>query len=76
MFGQRLSEFLQSEKGSVVFSQMMRTLTNYCLKSETNVKNHFINNKVFDKDRIILSNLRSAPIIGLVAKSFYNADPR
>ena len=76
VFGQRLSEFLQSEKGSVVFSQMMRTLTNYCLKSETNVKNHFINNKVFDKDRIILSNLRSAPIIGLVAKSFYNADPR
>ena len=76
VFGQRLSEFLQSEKGSVVFSQMMRTLTNYCLKSETNVKNHFINNKVFDKDRIILSNLRSAPIIGLVAKSFYNANPR
>ena len=41
------------------------------------IENHFINNKVFDKDRIILSNLRSAPIIGLAAKSFfYNVSPR
>ena len=77
VFGQRLSEFLQSEKGTVVFSQMIETLTNNCLKSQAKIKNHFINNKVFDKDRIILSNLRSAPIIGLAAKSFfYNVSPR
>ena len=77
VIGQRLSEFLQSEKGTVVFSQIIETLTNNCLKSQAKIKNHFINNKVFDKDRIILSNLRSAPIIGLAAKSFfYNVSPR
>ena len=77
VFGQRLSEFLQSEKGTVVFYQMIEALTNNCLKSQAKIKNHFINNKVFDKDRIILSNLRSAPIIGLAAKSFfYNVSPR
>ena len=62
------SVFLQSDKGSIVFSEMIRSLSYNCINSETEIKNRFIKNEVFDKNRLILSNLRSAPIIGLAAK--------
>ena len=68
VIGQRLSDFLQSDKGSIVFSEMIRSLSYNCINSETEIKNRFIKNEVFDKNRLILSNLRSAPIIGLAAK--------
>ena len=47
---------------------MIRSLSYNCINSETEIKNRFIKNEVFDKNRLILSNLRSAPIIGLAAK--------
>jgi hypothetical protein len=69
VIGQRLSDFLQSDQGAIIFSELIETLFINCMNSETEIKNHFINNEGFDKDRIVLSNLRSAPIIGLAAKS-------
>jgi hypothetical protein len=69
VIGQRVSDFLQSDQGAIIFSEVIETLFINCMNSETEIKNHFINNEGFDKDRIVLSNLRSAPIIGLAAKS-------
>ena len=68
VIGQRLSDFLQSDKGSIVFSEMIRSLSYNCLNSEKEIINHYTKNEVFDKNRLILSNLRAAPIIGLAAK--------
>ena len=68
VIGQRLSDFLQSDKGSIIFSEMIRSLSYNCLNSEKEIINHYTKNEVFDKNRLILSNLRAAPIIGLAAK--------
>jgi len=68
VIGQRLSQFLQSEEGKSTYKAVMKTLTNQCADAHSAISDHFLVNGEFDSSRIILSDLRAAPIIGLGAK--------
>ena len=68
VIGQRLSDFLQSDKGSIVYDEMINSLSYNCLNSDTEIINHYTKNEVFNNNLLILSKLREAPIIGLAAK--------
>ena len=68
VIGQRLSQFLQSEEGKPTYKAVMKTLTNQCADAHSAISDHFLVNGEFDSSRIILSDLRAAPIIGLGAK--------
>ena len=70
VIGQRLSAFLQTEEGSVIYSTMLDSLTQMTLESDVLIQEHFMHNDQFDKNRIILSDLRFSPIIGLGAKAW------
>lgn len=68
VIGQRLSQFLQSEEGKLTYKAVIKTLTNQCADAHSAISDHFLVNGDFDSSRIILSDLRAAPIIGLGAK--------
>ena len=70
IIGQRLSAFLQTQEGSVIYSAMLDSLTQMALESNVLIQEHFIDNDQFDENRIILSDLRFSPIIGLGAKAW------
>ncbi len=68
VIGQRLSQFLQSDEGKPTYKAVLKTLTNQCADAHSAISDHFLVNGEFDSSRIILSDLRAAPIIGLGAK--------
>jgi len=70
VIGQRLSTFLQTEEGSVIYSAMLDSLTQMTLEANVLTQHHFMDNDQFDENRIILSDLRFSPIIGLGAKAW------
>ena len=49
---------------------MLDSLTQMTLESDVLIQEHFMHNDQFDKNRIILSDLRFSPIIGLGAKAW------
>jgi len=68
IIGQKLSTFLQSKIGKDIYNFIVSELKSQCSKANPIVKAHFINNEKFISKRILLSNLREAPIIGMGAK--------
>ncbi len=72
VIGQRLSQFFQSEEGKAIFDAVIEGLTLQCSNANDTIAAHFLNHGKFNQDRIILSNLRAAPIIGLGAKAWLN----
>ena len=68
VIGQRLSQFLQSGEGQPIFNAMMEELTKQCADSHSEISDHFLIDGKFDLNRIVLSELRAAPIIGLGTK--------
>jgi len=68
VIGQRLSEFLQSEEGMTIHKAMMAELTEQCLNAGSPISDHYLSGGEFNPERLIMSNLRAAPIIGLGAK--------
>ena len=68
IIGQRLSTYLQSKIGSNIYNSIVSGLKNQCSKANPIIKAHFIKNENFISKRILLSELREAPIIGMGAK--------
>ncbi|MEA1881770.1 MAG: hypothetical protein U9N31_05155 [Candidatus Marinimicrobia bacterium] len=68
VIGQRLSQFLQSEEGMTIYHAMIAELKHQCSNAESPLSDHYLSTGEFNSDRLVLSNLRSAPIIGLGAK--------
>ena len=68
VIGQRLSQFLQSEEGITIYHAMIAELKHQCSNAESPLSDHYLSAGEFNSDRFVLSNLRSAPIIGLGAK--------
>ena len=68
IIGQKLATFLQSKIGKDIYYFIVSELKSQCSKANPIVKAHFINNEKFISKRILLSNLREAPIIGMGAK--------
>ena len=65
VIGQRLSQFFNSKAGKNIFEQIKTDFDELCIGHGGIIKEHFL-----DNDRIVLSNLREAPIIGLGAKAW------
>ena len=70
VIGQRLSHFLQSEEGRPIYKAVIEQLTIQCSNAQAEISAHFLVDGEFDSGRIVLSNLRAAPIIGLGAKAW------
>ena len=68
VIGQKLSTFLQSKIGNDVYDSIVSGLIDQCSKANPKIKAHFIKKGTFISKRILLSNLREAPIIGMGAK--------
>ena len=68
IIGQKLSTFLQSKIGNDIYNSIVSGLKDQCSKANPIVKAHFIKNENFISKRILLSELREAPIIGMGAK--------
>ena len=65
VIGQRLSQYLNSNVGINIFQQVKTSFNELCAHHGGAIKEHFLND-----DRIVLSNLREAPIIGLGSKAW------
>ena len=65
VIGQRLSEYLNSKVGNNIFEQIKTDFIELCAHHGGAIKEHFLND-----DRIVLSSLREAPIIGLGSKAW------
>ena len=72
VIGQRLSQFLQSEDGDLIYQSMIGELKDKCLNAAVAISNYYIVDGEFNNDIIVMSNLRAAPIIGLGAKVWMN----
>ena len=72
VIGQRLSQFLQSENGNTINQSMRSMLKQKCLTAKSPIIKHYLLEDEFNPERLIMSNLRSAPIIGLGAKMWMN----
>ncbi|MBN4080915.1 ROK family protein [Caldithrix abyssi] len=70
VIGQRLAEFLRSDDGYSVYQSVLMTLSSTISTLDENVKNHYLVDGQFNEALMVLSNLRSAPIIGLGAKAW------
>ncbi|MDP6339750.1 MAG: hypothetical protein QF842_05430 [Candidatus Marinimicrobia bacterium] len=68
VIGQRLSQFLQSEDGEAIHQTMVADLVQQCLSADNSISDHFLIDGEFNQDRIFMSDLRVAPIIGLGTK--------
>jgi predicted NBD/HSP70 family sugar kinase len=68
IIGQKLSTFLQSKIGHDIYNSIISELKDQCSIANPIVKAHFIKNENFMPKRILLSDLREAPIIGMGAK--------
>ncbi len=71
VIGQRLSPFLKSDDGMAIHQAMITELNQQCV-GDTTISNHFLINGKFNPERIFMSDLRTAPIIGLGAKVWIN----
>ena len=65
VIGQRLSQYLNSNVGIKIFQQVKTSFNELCAHHGGAIKEHFLND-----DRIVLSSLREAPIIGLGSKAW------
>jgi len=65
VIGQRLSQYLNSNVGIKIFQQVKTSFNELCAHHGGTIKEHFLND-----DRIVLSRLREAPIIGLGSKAW------
>ncbi|MBT3479161.1 MAG: ROK family protein [Candidatus Marinimicrobia bacterium] len=68
VIGQRLSEFLQSDNGNAIKGAMVEAIKQKCTMAESPIVEHYLLEGEFNQERIVMSNLRAAPIIGLGAK--------
>ena len=68
MIGQRLAEFFGSESGDIHFTKIKDIFIEYCNNEDGLLKDSF-NSKNIDQ-KILLSQLRESPIIGLGAKAY------
>jgi len=65
VIGQRLSQYFNSNVGNKIFQQVKTSFNELCAHHGGAIKEHFLND-----DRIVLSSLREAPIIGLGSKAW------
>ena len=68
IIGQRLSQFLQSIDGHAIYQALINELGHQCSNAADAISDHYLINDKFNKEYIVMSNLRAAPIIGLGAK--------
>jgi hypothetical protein len=68
IIGQRLSQFLQSLDGHAIYQALINELGHQCSNAADAISDHYLINDKFNKEYIVMSNLRAAPIIGLGAK--------
>jgi hypothetical protein len=68
IIGQRLSQFLQSIDGHAIYQALINELGHQCSNAADVISDHYLINDKFNKEYIVMSNLRAAPIIGLGAK--------
>ena len=68
VIGQRLAEFFGSESGDIHFTKIKDIFIEYCNNEDGLLKDSF-NSKNIDQ-KILLSQLRESPIIGLGAKAY------
>ena len=65
IIGQKLAEFFNSQNGKNIFYSIIKNIEKKIMHSKNDIKDRLIINNTLNSDLIVLSNLRTSPIIGL-----------
>ena len=65
IIGQKLAEFFNSQNGKSIFYSIIKNIEKKIIHSKNDIKDRLITNNALNNDLIVLSNLRTSPIIGL-----------
>ena len=65
IIGQKLAEFFNSQNGKSIFYSIIKNIEKKIIHSKHDIKDRLITNNALNNDLIVLSNLRTSPIIGL-----------
>tara|TARA_X000001036_G_scaffold64111_1_gene54720 strand:+ start:973 stop:1986 length:1014 start_codon:yes stop_codon:yes gene_type:complete len=65
IIGQKLAEFFNSQNGKSIFYSIIQNIEKKIIHSKNDIKDRLITNNALNNDLIVLSNLRTSPIIGL-----------
>ncbi|NOZ75399.1 MAG: ROK family protein, partial [FCB group bacterium] len=76
VIGQRLADLLRrSRSTSFLWKPLLDRLSQHCSELDSVARNHYVQNARFREDRLVLSNLRSAPVLGAGVDAWLNANP-